>query len=115
VATVLEPVSLPLTLDEHGALRIMGSRVPTASSLARQGLPQWSDCGRYRDYPTLKLSDVYALLGYHPWHREEVNAYLGEQERLADAKRQELEHRYPQKGLSEQLLARLQNLSSESQ
>ena len=70
---------LPLQEDEHGVLRVAGSRVPinllvyayrngaTAEEIAL-------------DYPTLKLADIYAVLSLYLLHRDDVDAYLGIQE-----------------------------------
>lgn len=113
MAMVLEPIPLPLTIDDHGVVRVTGTRVPidlivydyrngaTAEEIAEH-------------YPTLKLSDVHAVLSYYLEHRPEVDAYVAEQEKLADAKRHEMERAYPHKGLRERLLARLQNLPPNS-
>ena len=34
-------------------------------------------------FPVLRLDDIYAVLSYYLRHREEVQAYLGQRERLA--------------------------------
>ncbi|MBS3968143.1 MAG: DUF433 domain-containing protein [Truepera sp.] len=108
MAMVLEPIPLPLTIDEHGVVRVTGTRVPIDFIVYdyRNGATA-EDIAEH--YPTLKLSDVHAVLSYYLEHRQAVDAYVAEQERLANAKRHEVERAYPHQGLRERLLARLQN------
>jgi hypothetical protein len=54
------------------------------------------------------LADVYAVIAYYLRHKEEVEAYLQEQERLSEKIREENEQRFPSKGLRDRLLARRQ-------
>jgi uncharacterized protein (DUF433 family) len=107
----LEPIPLPLTSDEHGVVRVTGSRVPIDFIVYdyRNGMAAEDIVS---SYPTLKLSDVHTILSYYLQHKDGVDAYILEQERLSAAKREEAERRYLQKGLRERLLARLQEQSS---
>jgi len=57
-------------------------------------------------FPTLDLPDVYATLWYYLRHQDEVDAYLAERHRQADALRAEVEARWPPDELRERLLAR---------
>ena len=60
-------------------------------------------------YPSLSLDDVYLALGYYLRHRDEVDAYLQEQETEADAFRRDYEAKHPPKLTREVLLDRLKN------
>jgi DNA-directed RNA polymerase specialized sigma54-like protein len=44
-------------------------------------------------YPTVTLADAYATVTYYLRHRDEVEAYLADREREADAVRQRIESR----------------------
>ncbi len=58
-------------------------------------------------YPSLSLEEVYLALGYYLRHRDEIEAYLRQQEAEAEAYRQEYEAQHPAKLTCEILLARL--------
>jgi hypothetical protein len=51
-------------------------------------------------------SDIYAVITYYLWSREEVEAYLEGRRRLEEAVRRENEARFPPAGVRERLLAR---------
>jgi hypothetical protein len=57
-------------------------------------------------YPSLNLTDIYAVITYHLWHREEAEAYLEERRRLTEDVRRENETWFPPQGVRERLLAR---------
>ena len=57
-------------------------------------------------YPSLNLTDIYAVITYYLWHRQDVDAYLGERGRLAEEVRRENEQRFPAAGVRERLLSR---------
>ncbi|NEP19545.1 MAG: hypothetical protein F6J97_22075, partial [Leptolyngbya sp. SIO4C1] len=57
-------------------------------------------------YPSLELSDIYLVIGYYLRHRDEVNTYLVERQRQADAIQQEAERRFNPLGIRDRLLAR---------
>ncbi len=59
-----------------------------------------------QQYPSLSLSDVYAVLSYYLNHQDEVESYLQERERIRQAVRRENERRFDPAGVRERLLAR---------
>src|SRR6476469_6993538 len=81
---------VPLHLDEHGTIRVAGTRLTLESllSLYRQGkTPQEIvTC-----FDGITLGDVYAVLGYYLHHQAEVDAYLAEQDAASEAVWRELE------------------------
>jgi uncharacterized protein (DUF433 family) len=91
--TVPEAVALPLKTDEHGVIRISGTRVTlhTIIGFYLQGeTPE-----EIRDgFPTVPLADVYAVISYYLAHRDELDAYFQKIEEEADALRREVESHY---------------------
>jgi len=100
---VNEPIALEMAAD--GVWRVGGTRVTldavvaafnegaTAEEIAQQ-------------YPSLRLADVYSVIGYYLRRRQGVDDYLGERQRASERVRQENERRAPEQGLRERLLAR---------
>ena len=106
MAIALEPLTLPLQEDEHGVLRVTGSRVPidlliyayrngaTAEEIAL-------------DYPTLKLADIHAVLSFYLLNQADADAYLETQEALSEEVYQKVMSKSPQAELRKRLRARL--------
>ena len=105
---------VPLVRIPEGVIRIKGTRIPIDTVV-------WAfDNGStpeeiIRQYPTLKLDDVYLVIGYVLRHRPEIDVYLAEQERRADEIRAEVEKRFPPDGLKEKLLERWRKMQEEKQ
>jgi hypothetical protein len=58
-------------------------------------------------FPTLQLADVYAVITYYLRHQDEVQAYMAEQHKAAEALRQQLDVEFPPpKNLRARLLKR---------
>lgn len=111
---VLEPRAIPLTRLENGVYRVTGTRIP---------LERIVECYQegatpediVRDFDTLKLSDVYAVLSYYLDHKDAVEQYMREQEEEAEAFRRLIEASQPQRpGLREELLARRARMEKDS-
>ena len=62
--------------------------------------------GIVEQYPSLRLAEVYSVIGYVLNHTEEVEDYLRDRQRLAEAVRQENETRFDPTGIQDRLLAR---------
>jgi uncharacterized protein (DUF433 family) len=100
---VAEPA--PVQADEDGVLRVGKARVRLETVL-----------GAYKNgcsaeeillkHPSLKLTDIYAVITYYLRNQEAVEAYLEERHRRAEEVRQENETRFPPQGTRERLLAR---------
>jgi uncharacterized protein (DUF433 family) len=96
---------VPLVLEEDGVIRVAGARVTldsvieafeegcTAEEIAQQ-------------YSTLRLSDIYSVIGYFLNHREEISSYLEERGKLRKRVREENEQRSDPSGVRERLLRR---------
>jgi uncharacterized protein (DUF433 family) len=95
----------PLRLSEGGVLRVGKTRVrlDTVIEAFRNGSTPEEIVYKY---PSLNLTDVYAVITYYLWHRDEVNQYLNEQRRLNEEAKAENEKRFPSAGIRERLLAR---------
>lgn len=106
--TTLPPLTtepIPLKCDAEGVIRVAETRVRLdtvvfafkAGATAEEIVQQ---------YPSLTLSDVYAVLTYYLRHQAEVDAYLAGREAEAARCRAENQSRFPSQGIRERLLAR---------
>jgi uncharacterized protein (DUF433 family) len=101
----LSPDPVPLVNDADGVVRVGPTRVTLDSVVAafREGMtPE----GIVEQYPSLRLADVYSVIGYVLNHPEEVEAYLRGRQRLADEVRRENEARFAPGGVRDRLQAR---------
>ena len=103
LAIANEPIALEMTAD--GVWRVGGTRVTLDTVIAafNEGATAEEIA---QQYPSLKLADVYSVIGYYLRRRQEVDAYLKERQRASERVRQENECRIPSQGLRERLLAR---------
>jgi uncharacterized protein (DUF433 family) len=102
---VLSAEPAPLQGDEGGGFCLTGTRVRLETVIGAFNAGSAPEEILLK-YPSLSLTDIYAVVTYYLWHREEVEAYLDERRRLADRVRQENESRFPPQGVRERLLAR---------
>ncbi len=103
---VLEPRPVPLTRLENGVYRVTDTRIPLERIVEcyQEGMTPEDIV---RDFDTLRLPDVYAVISYYLDHKNAVEEYMREQEEEAEALRRMIEANQPQRpGLSEELLAR---------
>jgi uncharacterized protein (DUF433 family) len=97
--------AIPLAKDAHGVFRVGGTRV-TLDMVVRAFNRGATAEEIVQDFPSLELSDVYAVIGYYLRHADQLAEYLRQRERgdaelLAD----HLNEWCP-RGLRERLLAR---------
>jgi len=62
--------------------------------------------GIVEQYPSLRLAEVYSVIGYVLNHPKEVETYLRDRQRFAEAVRRENESRFDPIGIRDRLLAR---------
>ena len=95
----------PIQTDDNGVLRVGGTRVRlgTIINAFKSGSAAEEILLKY---PSLNLTDIYAIITYYLWSREEVDGYLEERRRVEEAVRRENETRFPPAGVRERLLAR---------
>lgn len=100
---IAEPA--PLRFDEDGVLRVGQTRVRLESVL---GAFNAGNCAEeiLLKYPSLELSQIYAVITYYLWHRVEVDAYLAERKARSDEAARETEQRFPNQGILERLNSR---------
>jgi uncharacterized protein (DUF433 family) len=98
--------ALPLQRDQHGSIRVGGTRVTLDTVI--HTFNEGADAEEIaKAFPTLSLADIYTVIGYYLRHREEIDAYLAEREEQAREIRRQHEARFgSQEGLKERLLAR---------
>ena len=101
----IEPTIPPLHIDETNTVRIGATRV-TLDTVVGAFLDGASPEAIGASYPTVPLPDIYATISYYLRHKSEVDAYLLDREREADALRQQIESRPDYKLWRERLLAR---------
>lgn len=105
-------MAIPLKTDEYGAIRVSGTRV-TLDSLINYYLQGETPEALHESFPTVSLTDIYAVIAYYLAHREELDAYLKRQAAEAERIRQEIEAKYPPKVTRAELLKRLEAKQNE--
>ena len=105
MSLVVAAQRVPLVTDADAVVRVGGTRVTLDTIVAafREGLTAEEIVSQY---PSLRLADVYQVIGYFLDHQAEVDAYLqGRQQRAAEIRR-ENETRFDPAGIRDRLLAR---------
>lgn len=97
--------TVPLTMNEAGVLLVGNTRVSLDSVIYafNEGM---SAEEIVRSYPTLDLTEVYAVISYYLQHRDEIDSYLEDRKKQREEIRKEVETRFPSNGIRERLLAR---------
>src|SRR5437016_6284150 len=85
-----QPESPPLREDASGAIRVGNSRV-LLELVVRAFQDGATPETIVQRYPTLALSDVYAVIAYYLRHRREIEQYLARREQQAQEVRQRIE------------------------
>jgi uncharacterized protein (DUF433 family) len=76
-------MTVPLRTDEHGAIRIGGTRVLLELVIHAYYMGETPE-GIVDSYPSLTTSDVYAVIGYYLANRDEIDAYVRQRDEQAD-------------------------------
>ena len=99
----MEPI--PLREDETGTIRVGATRVTLdlVADAFRNGATAEQICDQY---PSISLSDVYAVITWMLRRPDELIGYLARREQEAIATRNQIEQLCPQTGIRERLLAR---------
>lgn len=105
LAIAAEPI--PLATDEHGVVRVGGTRVTLDTvAAAFDGGATAEEIAQ--DYPVLSLADVYATIGYLLRHDSDVRVYLARRAVEREAVRREIEERFDYRDFRRRLMARLE-------
>lgn len=83
-------INAPLTQWEDGSIRIAGSRVPIDTVIYHFKLGATAEEIGYK-FASLRLEDIYGVIYYYLAHREQVEAYLHQQEADGDTVQQRIE------------------------
>jgi uncharacterized protein (DUF433 family) len=97
--------SVPLEVNSDGVVRVGKTRV-TLDTVVMAFLEGATAEEIGEQYTSLRLSDIYSVIGYYLRHKAEVDAYLLERQRQAAAIRQETEQLFNPVGIRDRLLAR---------
>ena len=100
----MQPIPLPLTLGKDGVVRVSGTRV-TLDTVVRAFTRGATAEEIAQQYPSLRLADVYQVIGYYLKHSTELAGYFEKRER----EEKELLAAHPEwspRGLRERLLSR---------
>jgi uncharacterized protein (DUF433 family) len=104
---LIEPLPVPLREDETGTIRVGQTRV-SLDLVTRAHQDGATPEEIVRRYDTLRLADVYAVIGYYLTHRDTVDAYLDRREEEAEKLKRRIEATHPPRpGFWEELEARL--------
>lgn len=95
----------PLDTNADGVVRVGKTRVTldTVVAVFKQGVTAEEIVYRF---PSLKLADVYATIGFYLNHQQEVEAYLQQRQKQSQEIRKVNESRFDSQGLRDRLLAR---------
>ncbi|HET6246288.1 MAG TPA: DUF433 domain-containing protein [Tepidisphaeraceae bacterium] len=99
------PKAPPLREDPPGTVRVGNSRVTLDVFLGAyaQGL---SVDEIAKEFDSLRVADIYAVIAYYLENRETVDAYLKERQRQGDALREHFEEKTSFAEMREKLLLR---------
>jgi uncharacterized protein (DUF433 family) len=102
---VIQEQMVPLSVHPDGKILVGGTRVTLDTVIAafRRGATAEEIV---QQYPSLRLPDVYTVIGYYLDHEQDVETYLQERESQAALVRQENERRFDPRGIRERLLSR---------
>ena len=83
MALSFDDTSIPLKLDTSGAVRVGGTRVTldTVVMAFEEGATAEEIM---QQYPSLRLADIYSVIGYYLQRREEVEEYICEREKRGE-------------------------------
>jgi uncharacterized protein (DUF433 family) len=96
---------VPLAADADNVFRVGGTRV-SLDTVVRAFKEGATAEEIVQDYPTLKLADVYAVIGYYLQHIFEIEAYLRERHQQRMQIQEQNEAIFDPEGVRERLLAR---------
>lgn len=94
MAIATPTISVPIRTDEHGAIRVGGTRVLLDVIVVSYQQGESAE-QIHEGFPSVKLSDVYAVITYYLNNREEVDAYLHRREQEAEQIRRKIEAERP--------------------
>ena len=86
-------LSIPLQTDEHGTIRVGGTRVTLDTIIARHAQEDTPEA-IHEGFPTVSLSDIYAVIAYYLANKNEIDSYLERRRAEGERIRREVEASY---------------------
>ena len=96
---------IPLNSEPDGTVRVAFTRVTLDTVVEAFGEGATAE-EIVQQYPSLKLADVYHVLGYYLEHQQEVDDYMRQRKVIAQEVRELNESRFDPNGVRARLLAR---------
>lgn len=100
----LELPVVPITISPQGVALVRGTRVPIDTVITAFGQGDAPE-KISQNFPTVTVTDAYAVIAYYLQHQAVVDAYVAERRHRRDALRMTVEQHDPH-GLRARLLAR---------
>jgi uncharacterized protein (DUF433 family) len=108
VAALEKSQPVPLVQHPSGTLVLAGTRVPL--DIVAEAFYRGASAEEIvEQYPALNLPDLYSVLAYVLRHEAEIAEYLKERAVHKAALREDIEQRFPPKGIRERLGRRQRN------
>ena len=98
-------VSVPVEHLPYGIIRIAGTRIPLERVIHEFNQGETPE-RIVRNFDTLNVADVYAIISFYLKHREAVDAYVERRREQEDQTQREVEARFRKDGRRKRLLAR---------
>ena len=108
MTTTLAADPNPMHLDEHGVLRIGGTRI-TLETVMQAYFDGASPEEIALRYDSLQLADIHATIAHYLRHKNELDQYLAGRQQLSQETRQHVEKRQGLQQLRERLSLRTKN------
>jgi uncharacterized protein (DUF433 family) len=89
-----QTITLPLTTDERGVIRVSNTRVTLHTLLAFYKQGEGPEA-LHEGFPTVPLADIHAVIAYYLANQAEIDDYLAQLDAKAERMREEMEKRFP--------------------
>ncbi len=96
--------NVPLTRDKNGVIRVGNTRV-TLDSVVASYSKGYSPKEIVMQFDSLKMADVYSVIGYYLHHQSELDDYIHQQDEKAAQLKQQIQARQGPNAVRERLLA----------
>lgn len=106
MAVAIKTERVPIRVDESGVLRVGPTRV-TLDTVIWYFNHGESPEEMVRQFDSLRVEDVYSVIGYYLRHRDELDAYIEERRREGEANIAKIEAKLPWSEVQARLRARL--------
>lgn len=97
--------TVPLTTDAQGVIRLKGTRIPIDTVI--EAFDEGATAEEIvQQYPTLRLADVYDVIGYYLSETATIKDYLEKRKKTAEQVKNNNQSLFPAQGIRERLLMR---------